>query len=94
MPRRWRLAKIEAGDRADPFSMAVIRGVLGDRDKAFEWLERTWQNGHCWLIKVYPFQDPLRNDPRYAEYLRRAVWTSEALTSWAGRRDGPRAVTP
>lgn len=51
---------------------AATYGVLGDRDHAFRWLERAWERRSCWMLKVHPFLDPLRADPRYAEFLHRA----------------------
>lgn len=51
---------------------AATYGALGERDRAFEWLNRTCQNRSCWMLKVHPFLDPLRTDPRYAAFLKRA----------------------
>jgi len=46
---------------------------LGDPDKAFEWMEKAFEertNGMAWLA-VWPGFDPIRNDPRFDMYLRR-----------------------
>jgi len=72
---RQRLAKYAPSSDADPFSLAVIYGALGDRDRAFVYLEDAWQHHNCWMLKVYPFLDPLRADPRYATFLKRAGFT-------------------
>jgi TolB-like protein/tetratricopeptide (TPR) repeat protein len=69
---RKRLAKLEASSDSDPFSLAVIYGALGDRDRAFAQLEDAWAHRNCWMLKVYPPLDPLRSDPRYESYLKRA----------------------
>lgn len=47
---------------------------LGDREQAFAWMERAAQERSNILqfLKVHPFFDPLRGDPRFAEFLRRA----------------------
>jgi TolB-like protein/tetratricopeptide (TPR) repeat protein len=47
---------------------------LGDREQAFVWLERAAQerSNIMQFLKVHPFFDSLRGDPRFAEYLRRA----------------------
>ncbi len=46
---------------------------LGENEKAFIWLERAFQEKSMILplIKVHPFFDPLRNDPRFADLVRR-----------------------
>jgi len=46
---------------------------LGDNEQAFAWLERAYQEHSQILqyIKVHPFFDPLRGDPRFADLVRR-----------------------
>ena len=46
---------------------------LGDHDQAFAWLERAYQEHSDILkfLKVHPFFDPLRGDPRFADLVRR-----------------------
>ncbi len=56
-----------------PFAIAVIHIALGEKDQAFEWLERAYQE-HApgiVLLKVEPALDPLRSDPRFQDLLRR-----------------------
>ena len=52
---------------------ASIYAALGDRDKAFAELERAFQVRDYFLprIKLDPFMDPLRDDPRFKDLLRR-----------------------
>lgn len=47
---------------------------LGDKEQAFVWMERAAQerSNIMQYLKVHPFFDLLRGDPRFAEYLRRA----------------------
>jgi len=47
---------------------------LGDKEQAFVWMERAAEerSNIMQFLKVHPFFDPLRNDPRFGEYLRRA----------------------
>ncbi|HZD31251.1 MAG TPA: winged helix-turn-helix domain-containing protein [Candidatus Angelobacter sp.] len=46
---------------------------LGDYDEAFVWFERAYQeqSNILQLLKVYPFFDPVRNDPRFVDLVRR-----------------------
>jgi tetratricopeptide (TPR) repeat protein len=56
----------------DPVIIAANYAELGESDKAFFWLERSY-NEHLvpFHIKVHPAFDNLRSDPRYADLLRR-----------------------
>jgi serine/threonine protein kinase/tetratricopeptide (TPR) repeat protein len=51
--------------------IAIIYATLGDRDSAFEWLERARVARDPWLawVKLDPTLEPLRSDPRYASFL-------------------------
>jgi hypothetical protein len=46
---------------------------LGDREQAFTWLEKAYQEHSSMLIwlKVEPRFDSLRDDPRYRDLVRR-----------------------
>ncbi|HYJ90381.1 MAG TPA: hypothetical protein VEV84_03665 [Pyrinomonadaceae bacterium] len=53
--------------------VAVTYAALGDKDAAFAELEKAYQN-HDWFlqrIKVDPFMDPLRDDPRFDAIVKR-----------------------
>jgi serine/threonine protein kinase/tetratricopeptide (TPR) repeat protein len=50
---------------------AIIYAGLGEKDKAFEWLEKGYEERSIGAIKVNPVYDPLRSDPRFADLLRR-----------------------
>ncbi len=55
------------------WSLSVEYTRLGEMDKAFEWLDKMYEerNGmFIWLKTVQEFYD-LRQDPRYADLLRR-----------------------
>ena len=56
-----------------PSLIAAIYGALGDRDKAFEFLEEAFRQRDSLLVylKVEPMFDPLRGDPRFANLLKR-----------------------
>jgi len=54
--------------------VALIYVALGEKDKAFEWLEKSYQERSICVavgIKSFPGFDPLRSDPRFANLLRR-----------------------
>jgi len=44
---------------------------LGEKDKAFEWLEKSYEDRSILTIKAYGVLTPLRSDPRFADLLRR-----------------------
>jgi TolB-like protein/DNA-binding winged helix-turn-helix (wHTH) protein/Tfp pilus assembly protein PilF len=56
-----------------PFSFALIYTGLGEKERAFEWLEKAYQQRDPALatLRADPRFDPLRPDPRFADLLRR-----------------------
>ena len=56
-----------------PYYIASIYAALGDKDKAFAELERSYQERDAYLGRINgdPFMDPLRDDPRFADLIRR-----------------------
>ena len=56
-----------------PYYVAGIYAALGDKDKAFAYLERSFAERDCYLgrISVDPMMDPLRDDPRFASLLKK-----------------------
>ena len=57
-----------------PTSIAMVYGALGQKDQAFAWLDKALIHGdgiQLSMIKVSPYFDSLRPDPRFAEVLRR-----------------------
>lgn len=56
-----------------PFDFALLYMGLGDKDQAFEWLNKTFDENPYRLsfIKVNPRFDSLRSDPRFEDLLRR-----------------------
>lgn len=63
-------------------SIALVYTGLGDKDLAFEWLEKAYEERSelmTWL-KVDPRLDSLRSDPRFTDLMRRV-----GLTPWNER---------
>ncbi len=54
-------------------SYAAIYAQVGDKERAFAALDRAWEVRDAGLlgVKVNPFLDPLRSDPRYAALVKR-----------------------
>jgi hypothetical protein len=52
-------------------SRSYIYVALGQRDKAFGWLEKAYEERFPPFIAVDPAFDPLRSDPRFQDLLRR-----------------------
>jgi eukaryotic-like serine/threonine-protein kinase len=56
-----------------PHSFAYIYAGLGDKERAFEWLEKgyTGRDDSLTKLKTDPLFDSLRSDPRYTDLMRR-----------------------
>jgi serine/threonine protein kinase/tetratricopeptide (TPR) repeat protein len=56
-----------------PYFIALIYTGLGDKEQAFVWLEKAYQQRHPYLvlIKVEPVFDSLRSDPRFGELMHK-----------------------
>jgi TolB-like protein/DNA-binding winged helix-turn-helix (wHTH) protein/Tfp pilus assembly protein PilF len=61
------------GEHVPPATFAILETGLGDKDKAFEYLEKAYSERAIAMIslKIEPAFDPLRSDPRFADLLRR-----------------------
>ena len=58
---------------ASAFGIAIIHLGMGEKDQAFEWLEKAYQErseGLSWLA-VEPRFDSVRADPRMADLIKR-----------------------
>jgi tetratricopeptide (TPR) repeat protein len=72
------LEKRYADKQADGRDLAVVYAGLDDKNKAFEWLEKSFKDRGVFLVflKLEPLLEPLRSDPRWSD-LERRVGISE-----------------
>ena len=73
---RGMLAELEGRSeqsRVPPEEVARVYAGLGERDRAFAWLERACEerSAHLAFVKVDPAWGALRSDPRFADVMRR-----------------------
>ncbi|HYL21414.1 MAG TPA: protein kinase [Gemmatimonadales bacterium] len=66
-------ARTRRGLYVSPMVYAIVYAGLGDKEQAFTWLERafddrTWS---LYMLRVEPMLDPLRGDPRFARLIQR-----------------------
>jgi tetratricopeptide (TPR) repeat protein len=56
-----------------PYDLALIHAELGEPERAFEWLDKAYDERAEWMIylAVDPRLDCLRHDPRFTDLLRR-----------------------
>ena len=56
-----------------PAALANVYIGLDDKDQAFFWLEKAYEERSNYLayLKVFPILDPLRSDPRFAKLVQR-----------------------
>jgi adenylate cyclase len=54
-------------------AFADIHLGLGDKEKALDWLEKSYQDQEsaCWYLKVDPIYDSVRNEPRFQALVQR-----------------------
>jgi tetratricopeptide (TPR) repeat protein len=68
-----RFNDIDKSQFASHYYLAIIYGALGEKDKAFAELAEALDDRDraCNEMKVDFFMDPLRDDPRFSELLKR-----------------------
>jgi tetratricopeptide (TPR) repeat protein len=59
--------------RDSPYDLAQINARLGNRNEAFRWLEKLYDERSGWItkLKVDPELESLHSDPRFQDLLRR-----------------------
>jgi serine/threonine-protein kinase len=65
--------ELSATRYVSPYVIALVWAALGDKDRAFAWLEKALDDRAHWLVflDVDPRLDPLRSDSRFAGLRRR-----------------------
>jgi tetratricopeptide (TPR) repeat protein len=68
----WEIQRARSG-KANYHLIAVLSAELGDKDAAFQWLEKAYQERLLTMpnIKVAPGLRSLHGDPRFADLVRR-----------------------
>ena len=64
----------DARERPDlALEIAIIYSALGEKNEAFDWLEKAYQNrdGGLMLVSSYWYFAEIRSDPRYAEFVKK-----------------------
>jgi tetratricopeptide (TPR) repeat protein len=72
------LQKRSAQHYVSPYNRSLLFLSLGENDKAFEWLERAYDERAEWMIylSVDPRFDSLRSEPEFRDILRRIGFAS------------------
>jgi len=70
------LGELEARGRSryvSPVAQAQLYVSLGQRDRAFEWMDKAYQDRRGWLayLKIEPLLDSIRDDARFQRMLER-----------------------
>jgi TolB-like protein/Flp pilus assembly protein TadD len=65
------------------YSCAFIQAGLGNKEQAIDWLERSYEAKESSIsyIKIDPFLDPLRNEPRFQALVAKVFSTQKSSTS-------------
>ena len=81
------LPQIAARRYVPSYSFALLHMALGDKDKAIEWLERSYHDGaglDIIFLKVDPMLDPLQKEPRFQALVKKVFAPKEAAAANEG----------
>ena len=72
--------KHHSGAKNVPYRRAAIYLALGDRDRAIKLIEKDYRQRSNWLnrLNVDPVMDPLRDDPRFKDLMRKMNFQRDA----------------
>jgi len=67
-------------DYVSPIDMLLVTLGLGDNQKALDWLDRAIDERRGWpaYLRVHPVVDPLRDDPRFPELVKKMTFDRPA----------------
>ena len=67
------VSELPAHTYVSPYRIAAVHAALGDKDRAFKWLEHAYDGHDGWLtwLAIDPVVDSLRSDPRLEDLLNR-----------------------
>ena len=80
--------ELEAREFPDAWALTEVYCAIGDLDRAIHWVEQGYEMRRDWMpwIKANTFNEPLYNDKRFQEILRRMdLPESPAATAHSGR---------
>lgn len=65
----------ERAEDVNPEALALIHLKLGEKDRAFEWLERAFEARTItpFMVKLSPFYDEITSDPRFDELMKKIL---------------------
>ena len=65
----------ERAEDVNPQYLAIIHSKLGNKDRAFEWLEKAFEVRTItpFLVRLLPFFDEITSDPRFDELMKKTV---------------------
>lgn len=68
------LDELQNRRNVSPYTVAAIHASMSDKDQAFQWLEKAYEELDIWLmnLKVDPMFSKLRSDRRFPDLLSRA----------------------
>ncbi len=60
-------------------AFAAIYLGLGEKEKALDWLDKAYENQEsaCWLLKVDPIYDSMRNEPRFRALVQKVFGSNQ-----------------
>ncbi len=75
---------LSKGEKANATWVAQVSAKMGDKDMAFKWLEKAYAERLPSLVylNTHPVWDPLRQDQRFTDLVRRVGSADRAIESY------------